>query len=448
MKNDSSELPQEERELFRSRRGFILSCIGSAVGMGNIWLFPTRISAYGGATFLIPYLIFVVLIASTGVIEEMALGRATHKGPIGAFGKATEERFGNERAGRIIGILPTISALAMAIGYSVVVGWIFKYTFDALTGADIGMSGAETFQTQFANVSANNTLFQVIAMVVVVGIMIFGIGRGVEKAHEVMMPLFFAMFIGLAIYVLFLPGAQAGYEYIFLLNPDGLKDPTVWVYALGQAFFSLSVAGNGTLIYGSYLQKNEDIPYSAKMVAIFDTIAAVLASVVIIPAMASAGQQLSSGGPGLLFIYLPNLFAGMPGGPVFMAVFFIAVMFGGLTSLINLFEVPVATLQEIFHAKRRVACIVIGVVGLAVGLAIQQIVSPWMDLCSIYLCPLGAFLAGLCFYWFFDKKRAMSEVNQGRKTPLAKGFYYIGKYVYCGVAIVVLFLGIAFNGIG
>ncbi len=445
---DKKDLPQEERELFKSRRGFILSCIGSAVGMGNIWLFPTRISAYGGATFLIPYLIFVLLIASTGIIEEMSLGRATHKGPIGAFGEATNEKFGSARAGRIMGLLPTISALAMAIGYSVVVGWIFAYTFGSLTGSYIGIMGAEAYQQQFADISSNNTIFQIIAMVVVIGIMIFGIGKGVEKAHEIMMPLFFIMFIGLAIYVLFLPGAGAGYEYIFLLNPAGLADPTVWVYALGQAFFSLSVAGNGTLIYGSYLHENEDIPNSAKMVAIFDTIAAMLASVIIIPAMASAGQRLSSGGPGLLFIYLPNLFSQMPGGPVFMIIFFIAVMFGGLTSLINLFEVPVATLQEIFHAKRRTACIIIGVIGLAIGLAIQQIVSPWMDVCSIYLCPLGAFLAALCFYWFFSKKRAQYEMNQGRKKPLSNAFYYLGKYVYCGVTIIVLFLGIAFGGIG
>lgn len=438
----------QKRDSFRSRRGFIIACIGSAVGMGNIWLFPTRVSAYGGATFIIPYLVFVVLIAATGVIEEMAFGRAMRSGPIDAFGKATASRGKGKKLGNAFGLVPVLSSLAMAIGYSVVVGWIFKYTFDALTGGLAPLSGAEAFGVQFNEVAGSNMLWQVIAIAAAVAILVFGVGAGIEKANKVMMPLFFLMFLGLAVYVFCLPGSSAGYEYIFLLDPAGLADPLVWVFALGQAFFSLSIAGNGTLIYGSYLGDDEDIPNSAKYVAIFDTLAAVLASLVIIPAMATAGQQLSQGGPGLLFIYLPNLFSQMPGGVIFQAVFFIAVLFGGLTSLINLYEAPIASLQELLGLSRRAACLLIGAVGLVVSLLIAGIVSDWMDFFSVYLCPIGACLAAVMFFWVMKKDWVLAQVNKGREKPLGPWFYPLAKYVLPVAVVAVLVLGTILGGIG
>lgn len=437
-----------KRDSFISKRGFILACIGSAVGMGNIWLFPTRVSAYGGATFIIPYLVFVVLIASTGIIEEMSFGRAAKGGPIAAFASVTKKRLGTGKVGAALGLVPVVTSLAMAIGYSVVVGWIFKYTFDSLTGGAASIQGAEQFAAQFGSVASGNALWQTIGMLAAIGILVFGVSKGIEKANKVMMPLFFCLFVGLAVYVATLPGSSEGYRYIFLLDPAGLADPIVWVYALGQAFFSLSIAGSGTLIYGSYLSDAEDVPNSAKYVALFDTIAAVVASLVIIPAMAFAGQQLSQGGPGLLFIYLPNLFSTMPGGALFMAVFFVAVLFGGLTSLINLFEAPIATLEEMLGMSRRTACLAIGGVGLAVGIAIQGIVSSWMDVCSVYLCPIGACLAAIMFFWLSDKEWVLEQVNKGRVKPLGSWFYPLAKYVFVGVSILVLALGSILGGIG
>ena len=215
-----------------------------------------------------------------------------------------------------------------------------------------------------------------------------------------------------------LPGAADGYRYIFVLRPEGLLDPMVWVYALGQAFFSLSVAGNGTLIYGSYLAKDADVPEAARTVAFFDTMAAVLSALVIIPAMATAGETLTQSGPGLMFIYLPNLFREMPGGRVLMAVFFVAALFAGVTSLVNLYEAPIATLQEKLHLRRGTAVAVIGTVGLAVGLCIQGIVSGWMDVCSIYACPVGALLAGVCFFWICRREWCLEQVNLARRRPL------------------------------
>ena len=329
-------------------------------------------------------------------------------------------------------------------------GWILKYAAAAFTGAALENQGVEAFTAYFNNTAASwgNTGWQVIAMAGTLLIMALGIGGGIERANKVMMPLFFCLFVGLAVYIAALPGAADGYRYMFVLKPEGLLDPMVWVYALGQAFFSLSVAGNGTLIYGSYLSKEADVPESARTVAFFDTIAAVLSALVIIPAMATAGETLTQSGPGLMFIYLPNLFREMPGGRVLMAVFFVAALFAGVTSLVNLFEAPTATLQEKLHLSRRAAVAVIGAVGLAVGLCIQGIVSGWMDICSIYACPIGALLAGVFFYWVWGKEDCLAQVNLARRHPLGPWFYPLAKYVYCGVTVAVLILGAVNGGIG
>ncbi|QUO37065.1 sodium-dependent transporter [Dysosmobacter sp. Marseille-Q4140] len=437
------------RDAFRSRWGFKLACIGSAVGMGNIWMFPSRVSAYG-AVFLLPYILFVALIASTGVIGEMAFGRAAGGGPIVAFGEAARRRTGSRRWGEALGLVPVAGSLAMAIGYSVVVGWLLKYAADALTGAWLENRGVEAFDAAFSSAASawGNNLWQTAAVVIAMAIMALGIGGGIEKANKVMMPLFFCLFLGLAVYISTLPGAGAGYRYMFLMDPAGLLDPMVWVYALGQAFFSLSVAGNGTLIYGSYLSREADVPASARTVALFDTLAAMLAALVIIPAMATAGETLSRSGPGLLFIFLPNLFREMPGGPVIMAVFFVAALFAGMTSLINLFEAPIATVQEKFRLSRLAAVGAVGAVGLAASLAIQGIVSPWMDVCSIYACPVGALLAGVFFFWVWGKADCLSQVNLARRKPLGSWFYPLAKYAFCGVTVIVLVMGAIKGGIG
>jgi len=437
-----------KRDSWASRAGFVLACIGSAVGMGNIWLFPSRVSAYGGATFLIPYLIFVALIGSTGVIGEMAFGRATRSGPIHAFGQATKRRCGSEHPGRALGFIPVLGSLAMAIGYSVVVGWIFNYLAASFTGGLSALSDVGAFAARFDATAAGNAPWQIAGMLITLVIMALGVGGGIEKANKVMMPLFFALFLGLAVYLAFLPGSAAGYRYIFILDPKGLADPMVWVYALGQAFFSLSIAGNGTLIYGSYLSEDSDIPADARLVAVFDTLAALVAALVIIPAMALAGQELTQSGPGLMFIFLPNVLRGIPGGSIILMVFFTAVTFAALTSLINLFEAPVATLQELFHLSRPVAVALIGAVGIGVGLAISPIVSQWMDVCSIYICPLGALLAAVMFFWVWGKEDALAQVNQARKKPLGRWFYPLAKYLFCGVTLLVLVLGAVMGGIG
>lgn len=438
-----------KRESFNSRWGFILACIGSAVGMGNIWMFPTRVSLYGGGAFLIPYFIFVILIGFTGVISEMSFGRATRSGPIDAFGIACKSR-GYRKAGEALGWIPVLGALAMAIGYTVVMGWILKYTIGTFTGAVLAPADIDGFAGAFGSMASSfgNNFWQTAALVICMIILMFGVGSGIETANKIMMPVFFVLFIILGIYVAFQPGAVDGYHYIFRVDPKALSDPVTWIFALGQAFFSLSVAGNGTLIYGSYLPDTEDVPASAARVAFFDTIAAMLAAMVIIPAMATTGAQLDQGGPGLLFIYLPHLIKAMPGGRIIAIIFFAAVFLAGMSSLMNLYEAPIATVQEKTGLGRKASCLVIAAIGIVVSMLIQGIVSDWMDVLSIYICPLGAGLAGIMFFWVLGKKYVEKQVNTGREKPFTGLFFPICKYIYILICFLVLILGIALGGIG
>lgn len=435
---------------FTSKLGFTLASIGSAVGMGNIWRFPVMVSLFGGMSFLLPYFLFVILIASTGVIEEFALGRLTGFGPVHAFSFATAQR-GKEKIGRKLGFIPVLGSLALAIGYTAVMGWIFRYNFLAINGSlssfanNFSLIGA-TFE-QTASAFANN-FWIIVAGISSMIIMSFGIARGIERANKFLMPLLFILLLGLAIYIGTNPAASKGYKYIFDLDFSKLADIKLWVFAFGQAFFSLSIAGNGSVIYGSYLPKNEDIPSSAKNIAFFDTLAALLAAFVIIPAMAIGNADLNEGGPGLMFIYLVNVFNKIEGGNILMIIFYLAILFAGFSSIINLYEAPVAYIQEKFGCSRKMSAFLINAFGIVAAIFIQGIVGSWMDFVSIIIAPLGALLAGIMFFWILDKKLAINEVNKGRKKPLGNWFYPLGKYLYCALSFFALVLGIIFGGIG
>ena len=413
-------------------------------------MFPARVSKYGGGTFLLPYFLFVIMIGLSGVIGEMAFGRAARSGPIGAFGQAMASRGKGRRLGEAIGYIPVLGSLALAIGYSVIVGWILRYSAGSLTGTTLAPGDVDGFTLAFSSMAGafGNNFWQTVGLVITFIIMVLGISGGIEKINKIIMPLFFLLFLGLAVYMAFQPSAADGYRYIFRIDLKGLADPMTWVFALGQAFFSLSLAGNGTLIYGSYLDDREDVTNAAWKVALFDTLAALLAALVIIPAMATAGSGLDEGGPGLIFIYLPNLFKSMPGSRVLVIVFFTAVLFAGISSLINLFEAPIAALQQQFKLSRRTSVSVITAAALAIGLCIQGIVSGWMDFVSIYICPLGAGLAGIMFFWVFGSDYAKKEVEKGRLRPIGPWFSFMTSYLFCGLTAAVFVLGIVFGGIG
>ena len=450
----------QTRDGFKSQWGFILACIGSAVGMGNIWRFPIMVAKWGGLTFLIPYFIIVLLVGNSGVMEEFALGRRAQAGPIGAFGHATEARNGNRKLGEAIGLIPIVGSMMLAIGYTVVMSWIFKYTFMSLTGGlyalgqDMGAIGgtfggaapeaatlgeAVSMMLQGGIFGVGNSMWLIIGLVVAMIIMALGVANGIEKANKIMMPVLFGLFVILAVYIGFQPGASEGYKFLFTLDPAGLVSPQVWIYAFGQAFFSLSVAGNGSVIYGSYLPKDEDIPSSARRVALFDTLAALLAAFVIIPAIGASGFAMSdvTPGPGLMFVYLVNILNGMPGGRII----------AGISSIINLYEAPVATMQEQFKLKRLPAVGIIGIVGVIVALLIQPWTSQWMDVVSIYICPLGAGLAAIMFFFVLPRKEALEEVNHGAKKPVGKWFEYLG-YLFIVMCFIALVAGAMLGGIG
>ena len=458
----------KQQDGFKSKWGFIMACIGSAVGMANIWRFPVMVSKYGGLTFLIPYFIFVVLVGMSGVMEEFALGR-WGGGPVEAFGSAMENGGKSKKLGAAIGALPVIGAMGLAIGYSVVMGWIFKYTWMGISGSLFAMGqdmatiggtfGAAAPETatlgEGVSLMLSNGVFGIgngvwiiVEIAVSVLIMALGVAGGMEKAGKVLIPALFGVFLVLAVYIAFLPGAADGYKYIFTLDPKGLLNWEVWIFAFGQAFFSLSVAGNGSVIYGSYLGKDVEISSSARNVALFDTLAALVAMMVIIPAMATSGAELSSGGPGLMFVYLVPVMNGMLGGRIVGAFFFIAVLFAGVSSIINLYETPVAFVQEKLKMNRLVATILVHAVGLVVALLIQPWTSQWMDMVSIYICPLGAALAGIMYFWVMKKETALDAVNLGANKPVGGWFHPFGKWVYVPLCIIALIAGAALGGIG
>lgn len=435
-----------ERDGFQSRLGFILASVGSAVGMGNIWLFPYRVGQFGGAAFLIPYFLFVIVIGYTGVIGEIAFGRAMKAGPLGAFKKAMARR--GKAYGEWIGLIPIIGSLGIAIGYSVVVGWILRFTFGAISGSMIQATDSTAYFGEIAG-SFGSIGWHIAALALTFVIMLAGISNGIEKMNKVLMPAFFVMFLILSVRVIFLPGSSMGYTYLFKPEWAALKNPQTWVFALGQAFFSLSLAGSGTLVYGSYLSKKENLVTSAIYIAVIDVIAAMLAALVIIPSVFAFNMDPTAGPP-LMFITMPEIFKQMPTGKLFGILFFIAVLFAGITSLVNLFEAPIEALQEKFQFSRAKAVGIVASIAVALGLFLENgaVLEIWMDIVSIYVIPLGALLAGIMFYWVCGPDFAREQVQLGHNKTLGPWFEPMSRYVFVGLTILVYIMGIFYGGIG
>ncbi|MCQ5202043.1 sodium-dependent transporter [Mordavella massiliensis] len=444
------EKEKDARGEFRTRLGFIIACVGSAVGMGNIWMFPYRTGEFGGSAFLIAYFIFVILLGFSGVIGEMAFGRSVKCGPIGAFTKAMEMRFGPKGRipGKIIGMIPVLGSLGIAIGYSVVVGWFLKYLWGTISGE---LMQAEDMGAYFGELAVDfgSIGWHFLGLLLTFAIMLMGVSKGIEKMNKVMMPIFFIFFILLLIRVVMLPGAAEGYRYMFVPRWEELGNIQTWVYALGQAFFSLSLAGSGTIVYGSYLKKDIDVVSCAGNVALFDTCAALLAGMVVIPAVFAFGLDVGSGPP-LMFITLPAVFQQIPFGALFAVIFFIAVIFAAVTSLMNLFETPIEALQSELKLSRRTSVCIVALIAAAVGVFIESgdAVGGWMDAVSIYIIPLGALIAAVMFFWICPKGYAREQIQMGREKKVGKWLEPVTKYVFVGITFAVYVLGIFFGGIG
>lgn len=431
---------------FQNSLGFVLACVGSAVGMGNIWLFPYRLGQYGGAAFLIPYFIFIALFGLVGLSAEFAIGRRAGTGTLGSYEYCWKRR-GKGKAGYLLAWIPLLGSLGIAIGYSVILGWVLRALGASITGSLFAVEPGAFFagiSSAFGNIPCH-TAVVVIACVLLIG----GATKGIEKVNKILMPAFFALFVVLAVRVFFLEGAGEGYRFLFIPKWEYLLQADTWVMAMGQAFFSLSITGSGMIVYGSYLSKHEDIPKASVYTAIFDTLAAMLAGLAIMPAVFAFGIEPASGPP-LMFITLPQVFSRMPLGNLFAVFFFISVAFAGITSLINMFEAVCESWQTRFGMPHSVMVAVCGAVALGVGLFIEDgnKVGAWMDFVTILVVPFGALLGAFSIYYILGWDEIHQELSAGRKKPVGVWFKILGKYVYVPLAVFVFILGIVYGGIG
>ena len=338
---------------FASRWGFILASVGSAVGMANVWGFPNKLGSNGGGAFLLIYLLFIFIFSYVGLPAEFAMGRRAATGTLGAYEKAWATR--GERMGKTGGLLawlPLAGSLCIALGYAVIVTYILKALADSLVGTLMSIDAGAWFG------AFSSTPYAVIPyhVIVVVGTLLtlYLGARSIEKTNKIMMPLFFIIFLILAVRVAMLPGVSEGYRFMFTPRWEALKDPMIWIWAMGQAFFSLSVTGSGMIVYGAYLSKDEDVVGVAQHTALFDTIAAVVAALVIIPACFSYGLDVGAG-PSLLFVTLPTILQDIPLGRLFAIILYLAMIFAGVSSLQNMFEAVAESLLHKFPRLSRTA---------------------------------------------------------------------------------------------
>ncbi|MGE4277083.1 MAG: sodium-dependent transporter [Lawsonibacter sp.] len=431
---------------FSSSVGFVIACVGSAVGLGNIWLFPYRLGQYGGAAFLIPYLMFIFLFGWVGLSAEFGIGRLAGTGTIGAYEYCFAAR-GKKKLGGLLGWIPLMGSLGIAIGYAVILGWVLNSLAGALSGVLMTAEPSAFFEQAATNFG--NPLWHTVVVVVVCLVLMFGVTAGIEKVSKVMMPLFYLLFLALAVWVALLPGAKEGYRFLFVPDWSKLLEVDTWVMAMGQAFFSLSITGSGMTVYGAYLNKKEDIPKASLRTAVFDTMAALLAGLVIMPAVFAYGLDVARG-PALMFITLPTVFQQMPMGQMFAVFFFVSVAFAGITSLINMFEAVTESWQSHFKLGRKPAVLICSALTLGVGIFMEgeARVGPWMDFITIIVVPIGAVLGAVSIYYVLGWPKLRKELQKGREKPISGMFGLAGRYLYVPLTILVMVLGFVYKGIG
>ncbi len=427
----------KKHSMFTSRWGFILSAVGSAVGMANVWGFPAKMGANGGGAFLVAYLIFIALFSVVGLSAEYAIGRRSRTGTLGSYRAAWATRSKTlGRAGGLVGCLPLAGSMCIAIGYAVIIAYVLKAFFHSLTGELMTVDTSSWFAS-FSSADYSVVPFHIIVVVGTLLTLVLG-ARSIEKTNKVMMPLFFLIFVILAVRVAMLPGAAEGYRFMFTPRWEALKDPMVWVWAMGQAFFSLSVTGSGMIVYGAYLGDEEDVVHIALRTALFDTIAALVAALVIIPACFAYGLDVGAG-PALLFVTLPRILQDIPLGRVFAIILYTAMTFAGVSSLQNMFEAVGESFQHRFpKLSRRAVLLLLCVVCLGFGLQMESISKwgPWMDIVSIYIIPIGATLGALSWFWIMRKQDLLEEINKGLARPHGGPWYSAGRYLYVPCALI------------
>ncbi|MDR3071754.1 MAG: sodium-dependent transporter [Endomicrobium sp.] len=422
------------KDQFSSRWGFILAAVGAAIGMGNIWLFPYRVGELGGATFIIHYIICVAVLGFIGVLGEITIGRLTGAGPVNAFKKALEMRGGSGRIGEVFGWIPIFVIFVISLGYSVVVSWILRFFVGSITGS--AFIACNTAQ-HFTAITGSCAWQWIIITLFVIGIsMIRGVEKGIEKANKFMIPIFFVLFLILVMRVAFLPKAIDGYKFLFMPKWDFFFNARTWILALGQSFYSLSIFGSISVVYGSYTKKSEDLIFSVKNIVIFDTVASIMASLVIIPAVFSFGKDLNSESA-LMFITIPDIFKAMPLGQICMVIFFLAVFFAAITSLISILEVVVEVLQNKFKIHRSLSvAITVSTVAICSILS-NGYIDKLTDILQIHFVPFCALISGIFIFWILPSKLFTKEIQSGHTKTVSKWIIPMGRYVFCGLVIVI-----------
>jgi NSS family neurotransmitter:Na+ symporter len=414
------------REKFGSKAGFVLAAAGSAVGLGNIWKFPYMAGQNGGGAFLVIYLVLVFTIGVSVMLAEFAIGRAAERNPVGAFAKL------KGGAWPVAGYLGVITGFVLLSFYSVVAGWTLAYMvkmglglLDGATPEDLG----KTFGA-FTAEPVEPVIYHAVFMALTIGVVARGVGKGIERTSRVLMPVLFVLLLALVVRAVTLPGAHDGLA--FFLAPDFSKvDGGTFNAALAQAFFSLSLGMGAMTTYGSYLSRSENLPGTALWVTSLDSMVAILAGCLILPAVFAFGFDPSAG-PGLVFITLPAVFSQMPLGGIFGTLFFVLLAIAALTSAVSMLEVVVAYLVDERGTHRVGATVSVGGVIFVLGIPSSLSFGVWrtftiggrgffesMDyLATNLLLPAGGVMIVLFVGWVIFP-RALEEATSNGTQPFA-----------------------------
>lgn len=438
---------------FSSRLGYVLAVAGSAVGLGNIWRFPYLAAKYGGGIFLLVYLILTVSFGYVLIVSETALGRMTQKSPIGAF-----KSFGQGIWYKIGGWINAIIPILIVPYYSVIGGWVIKYFVEYIKG-NVNALAQDNYFNNFISDSFNVEfwflIFALFAFITILG----GVKNGIERSSKIMMPILVVLAIMVVIYSVTRPGAIEGVKYFLIPNFEDFSIMTI-VAAMGQMFYSLSIAMGILYTYGSYLEKDVDIEKSTKQVELFDTAIAILAGLMVIPAVfafsTEAAESLQAG-PSLMFITLPKVFASMGAGTIAGILFFLLVFFAALTSAISLLETSVSSLSQQFHISRNKAIVIMAFVMLAFGTTSCLGYGVW-DFISIFgmafldfydfltnsiMMPIAALATCILIIKVVGFQKIIDEVKISSPFKREKMYVFFMKYLASFFLIIILLSSVA-----
>ncbi|SDO42284.1 sodium-dependent transporter [Alkalicoccus daliensis] len=411
------------REQFATKLGFILAAVGSAVGLGNIWRFSYVTGESGGAAFLLIYVLCIFLIGLPVLLAEFSVGRRGQSDVVGSFNNITPGK-----PWVIGGILGVITSFLILSFYGVIAGWVVYYFFAYLTGQTGGVGEGEyaDFFLNFIGGTAGPVIWQVIFMAIVLGIVFFGVKKGIELSNRIFMPLLAVILLFLAGYSLTLDGAGEGLAFLFTPDWSAFGNTDVYASAVGQAFFTLSLGMGAMITYASYLPKDVKLPSAAGSVVTLDTLFAIIAGIMIFPAVFTFANVEPDAGPGLIFIVLPEVFNQMgAGGTVFAVFFFFLVAIAALSSAISLLEVSVSYVMRQFNWNRRKATLAAGIAVTIFGIpsALSQggplettfFGLSFLDLVDVitdrYTLPLAGLIVALFVGWGWNKVDALKETG-------------------------------------